>query len=417
MKTIVILGSSSESCHIIRRARDLGLRTVVVDANPEAPGFQIADRVAIASCYHAEPAIRELERIGKHYDGVLCACVDAPYVAAAVAERFGLPGLTPERAKLSMDKMEQKKVLRKQSIPVPDFGRMDKSFIHENGLSIYCDPGNKAIGWWDFEFDENVVKPQDSRGGRGVIRLRKNVEKGDVFIAYEQAKSQSPTGRVMVEEWLDGPQLNSESIIQDGRILFTALSWRNYARLDEFAPHVIEDGLDIIQHNTELYLRVNTVLTGAINALGWDRPMTVKGDLVIHKGQVHVIELAARLSGGHYATHTIPLAYGVPFVDCAIKFSLGEQAGAIAVSSDNYVSQRYVFPAPDDIGKTVVSVKALDGLVDYASWYIKPGDVIQPVRSHPDRWGQTICMGRTESKATALAEWNIAEMKKGVVLE
>lgn len=397
MKTIIFLGGSYEACHVIRRALDMGLRTVVVDGNPHAPGFALADRIAVASCYHAEPAIKALEIMGEPYDGVLCACVDAPHVAAAVAERFGLPGLTQEKAELSFDKLNQKRLLRNFGIPVPEF-----TYIKDH-ITL----GAEGC----------VVKPCDSRGGRGVVRLLPDV---DPTWAYEQAKAQSPTGRVMVEDWLDGPQLNSESIVQYGRIPFTVLSWRNYARLDEFAPYVIEDGLDIIQHDAGLYLQVNAALEAACRALGWGQAgagMTVKGDLVLHNEQIYIIELAARLSGGHYATHTIPLAYGVPFVDYAIRFALGERAGDMSAPLENYVSQRYVFPAPGDIGKTVVSVKACDGLANYASWYIAPGDVIRPVRAHPDRWGQSICTGRTEADATARAEWAVAEMRKGVMLE
>ena len=42
-----------------------------------------------------------------------------------------------------------------------------------------------------------VIKPIDSRGARGVLRLTKDVDLG---WAYETAKSYSPSGRAMVEE-------------------------------------------------------------------------------------------------------------------------------------------------------------------------------------------------------------------------
>ena len=57
------------------------------------------------------------------------------------------------------------------------------------------------------------------------------------------------------------------------------------------------------------------------------RDGVVKGDIVIHDGRPHVIELAARLSGGYLCTHEIPLSTGVDFVGCAIRVALGDTAG------------------------------------------------------------------------------------------
>ena len=53
-----------------------------------------------------------------------------------------------------------------------------------------------------------VIKPVDSRGARGVLRLTEAV---DLNWAYEFSASQSPSGRVMVEEFLDGQQISTES--------------------------------------------------------------------------------------------------------------------------------------------------------------------------------------------------------------
>ena len=36
---------------------------------------------------------------------------------------------------------------------------------------------------------------------------------------------------------------------------------------------------------------------------------TIKGDLVIFKNKPYIIEVAARISGGYMATHSIPLIY------------------------------------------------------------------------------------------------------------
>jgi len=59
---------------------------------------------------------------------------------------------------------------------------------------------------------------------------------------------------------------------------------------------------------------------------------TVKGDIVVHKGEPYVIELAARLSGGFFCTREIPLNTGVDFIGCAIRVALGERIAAEELS-------------------------------------------------------------------------------------
>lgn len=417
MKTVICLGGGTEALPIIRKVKELGHRAVVVDGNPNALGFSAIDSRAgddavCASCYDAEDVLLAGEMdpgSGEYagpFDAVLCAACDAPLVAAEVAQKFGLPGLSVEAARLGCDKLAQKEALRAAHLPVPGFSTIDK-------------------GVWDIPKGA-VVKPVDSRGARGVARFLPGIPLQSIVDAAMDA---SPTHRIMAEEWLDGPQLSTESIVQDGKVLFTGIGTRNYDRLDEFVPYCIEDGFDswrILEADSipapELLRQVDEVIAAACRALGWYQQGggTVKGDLVIYNGKVYVIELAARLSGGFFATHGHPLAYGVDFVGAAIRLALGERLDPAEFKAEHkqFVCQRYVFPEPDDIGKTVVSCygRLPPDEVIFATWNIKRGDVIQPVTSHPNRWGQAICVGATPAEARERACHAVAEMKKGVIL-
>lgn len=398
MSNVICLGGGVESVPMVQRVQELGHRAIVVDGNPNAPAFKIADRCSVVSCYTSEAAIRDLKIIGERYNAVLCCGVDAPVACAEIALKFGLPGLSVGGwggAIFGQNKLLQKEALHNSGMPVPRF-------------SIVV-PGSRIEGWM------GVIKPVDSRGGRGVIRLLPGVYP---VWSYEQAKAQSPTGQVMVEQWLDGPQLSTESVVQDGRVLFTAIGLRNYARLEEFAPYCIEDGFDEpYRPGTIWSLEVNEVIEKACAALGWyqNGAGTVKGDLVIHDGKLFVIELACRLSGGFFATHGHPLAYGVDFVGAAIRAALGEQLEMWQPGTRHHVSQRYVFPKPEDVGKTVTAIED-DGVTNFHTWNIKVGDVVQPVTCHPARWGQVIATGQTAVEAREKAEAAVKRMYAGVIL-
>ena len=58
MKTLWVISGGVEAIPTVRRARDLGLRVVVSDGNPEAPGFRFAHTAIIASTYDADATVQ-----------------------------------------------------------------------------------------------------------------------------------------------------------------------------------------------------------------------------------------------------------------------------------------------------------------------------------------------------------------------
>src|SRR3990167_2695704 len=164
---------------------------------------------------------------------------------------------------------------------------------------------------------------------------------------------------------------------------------------------------------------IDNLIEAACRALGWYQlgAGTVKGDLVIHDGVVHIIELAARLSGGFFATHGHPLAYGVDFVGEAIKAALGYMLETPKPYQRGFVSQRYVFPEPSDIGKTVVARSEPEYVYMphserfHSTWNIRGGGGVLPVTSHPARWGQALAASNKPEMARSHAESAVAAMK------
>lgn len=380
MANIALLGGGIECLPIIQRVIALGHQAIVIDGNPDAPGMDLADIEVVASCYHTEAVLPALGYALNHHgiklDAVLCAGTDTPNAAAAVAAAYRLPGLAPEAAALSVDKLAQKRALRSgmMTADVPDF----------------------------WECGRVVVKPTNSRGARGV----KLIETGG-----------------MVEQYLDGPQFSTESLVQDGQVLFTAVGLRNYDRPD-LLPSIVENGFDAPYFDLpDEYRGVDGLIERACHNLGWYQRGggVVKGDLVLHNGKLVIIELAARLSGGFFCM-AHEWVYGVPFIDHAIWLAFGERLVMPTVKSGLCVSQRYLFPDPADFGRRVVSVPepltvhATLG-IQHATYAVRPGDVIAPVVSHGQRWGQAIATGSTPEQARERAEAAVAAMKAAIVLE
>ncbi len=391
--TILFIGGGSEVVPAVKRAMDLGCRVIVADRDPHAPGCRVADQPLVASAYHPDEVRAEVRKHiagGGRIDAVLAVATDCPNSVAAVAEELGLPGPSVEVGNRAVDKLAMKRKFAADGVRQPwfaavtDFAQL-RAQVSEVGYPL-------------------VLKPADSRGARGVLRL---TGAEDLRWAFRFAMSYSPSRRLVLERFAAGPQVSTESLVIDGVAHTPGFSDRNYELMDLYAPHIIENGGDLpsfLPQRTQE--RVGALVDRAAHSLGVANGV-VKGDIVVCDGEPMVIEMAARLSGGYFCSHEIPLNTGVDFVGAAIRQALG-----IGLDPDDlkprfqrHISQRYLFPPP---GRIVAidgarGVTALPGVVFFAL-RSKVGDVIGPIDCHPARGGVVIATGADRETACANAQ-------------
>jgi len=393
MKTLLIVSGGIEAVPGIQHAVNMGLKVIVSDGDSNAVGFRSAHQKIVASTYDAEATLKgvlEYERLYGKIDGVICIAADVPLTVATLVQHLGLKGISVATAKLSMDKLSMKECFRGAGIPIPWFKEI-----------VSVDDLRKTITSVNFNL---IIKPIDSRGARGVLQLG---EQTDLFWAYSQAKENSPSGRVMVEEFLEGFQVSTESIIVGERASTPGFSDRNYEHLERFRPYVIENGGEQPTQLHELERQaVSDLAVKAARAMGIQYG-TAKGDMILTKDGPKIIEMAARLSGGWLATNQITLATGINLVEIAIKLALGEPVEL----PEPYplirqgVAIRYFFP----VAGRVFSINDQNQMLSQ-EWvskydiYVKEGDMIEPVTNHTKRAGYVITVGQNRDEAVQRAE-------------
>jgi biotin carboxylase len=399
-KTLLIVSGGIEAADAAKRAKELGYYVVVSDRDTTAPGFQYADSCLIADVYGATETAAAAERYNRKIrkiDGVICVAADAPITAATVAQRLGLPGISLATAELACDKLAMKRRFAECGVPVPWF---DEVSTPQALQRIAVERGRDL-----------VIKPVDSRGSRGVQRVAQVADLGKAFLF---ARNHSPTERVMVEQYLQGPQVSTESVIVDGRCFTPGFSDRNYEYLERYAPYFIENGGDLPSAlSPEIQQKVKDVVARAAAALGVVNG-TVKGDIVVHNGEPYVIELAARLSGGFFCTREIPLNTGVDFIAAAIKVALGEVVTPEVLEPTQFtpVIQRYAFPKAGEI----VSIEGADearGIAGVADVIVtvKPGDIIPAAGDKRPSAAMVLTVGTSREAALAAANDALACLK------
>ncbi len=399
-KTLLIVGAGLESIPGIILAKKLGLKVVVSDSDLNAPGIAKSDYFIEASTYDAEKTLFEANNFSKkisRIDGVICIASDVPLTVSKTAKSLNLPCIDLESAKLATNKLAMKNCFKKNCVNTPWFSEV-KSLDELKDIVLSTT-------------EPLVIKPNDSRGSRGVLRL---VDGIDLSWSYNYAKDYSPTKKVIVEKFLVGPQISTESLIINGIAYTPGFSDRNYEFFEKYSPHIIENGgqlppkIDINQKN-----KIENLIQLAANSLGIKNGV-LKGDIVLYKNEPYIIEAALRLSGGYFCSHEIPLNSGVDLVGAAIRQSLGEEIdpNELKPKFNNPVAQRYLFLKPGKI-KAIDIPKWINKDPDICFFEnrIKVGDIIEPIENHPKRSGVVITTGKNLEMAIAKARNVISSIK------
>ena len=164
-KTILFIGGGIETVPGVVLAREMGLRVVVSDRNPKAPCFRHADAALIADTYSADENIATAQAFNRDHGpihGVLCLATDVPLTVARTAKALGLPGLDVETARLAMDKLAMKDRFAQRGVRIPWYSQVQSADALK---TMVCERSNPL-----------VLKPVDSRGARGVMRLSGQVD-------------------------------------------------------------------------------------------------------------------------------------------------------------------------------------------------------------------------------------------------
>jgi biotin carboxylase len=390
MSTVLFVGAGRHQRRAIAHARELGLRTVAVDRNPEALGFPEADAFEVVD-FSDVPGVIEVAR--RHeVDGVLTVSADrAVPVVAEIAETVGLPGIGTDTARLMTHKVAMRRLLADAGVPQPRFAAVRT-----------LDEARRAARTVGFP---SVLKPADSGGQRGVFRLE---SADDLERHLHAALAESPTEEAIVEGFQDGLELNGLVVARDGNVELLTLS-------DRLRPPGIGFGVGWIHvYPSTLFsdtLReAERVAVHAVHALGLENGIAFP-QVIAADGRAWLVEVAARIPGGQMAD-LARHAVGVDLVEIALKQALGEPV------SDELARPRFeqplairfltAEPGPLPTGKLVRwsgldRVLAFPGVVQ-ADVFLTEGEEIRPVRLDGDRRGYVIALGGTNLEAVERAE-------------
>jgi biotin carboxylase len=387
-KTIMILGASILQLPAIEKASEMGLRVIVCDMNPDAIGFNVPGVVKeVVSTIDTEGILEAARK--NHIDGIMTLATDMPMQSVAVvAKELGLVGINEDTALKATNKAYMRDALKEAGVPIPLYYRVHtkKAFLED--VKKIVDNGCRVI-----------VKPADNSGSKGIVLLDDYSPKS-LATAYEYSKKNSRAGILLIEEFMEGPEVSVETIAINGDIHIIQIT----DKLTTGAPFFVEMG-----HNQPSMLSKETKKKIAEIAIAANKAIGIENgpshtEIKVTKNGPKIVELGARLGGDNITTHLVPLSTGVNMVEACIKIALGEKPD-IEQKWDKGSAIRY-FDQHAGIVKNIVGVKEAEqipGIVQVSVVH-NVGEKISEINNSGSRMGFVIAQRETSEEAVKACE-------------
>ena len=402
-KKLLVLAAGILQITVIKKAKAMGYYVIAADGDPNARGFQYADKAICANITDEEVMLKIAREEG--VDGVIHPCSEVSMnVMGRINDELGLAGITREQAIRATNKHLMREAFEKGNAPSP------KSILTESAEDAWKHLQN------DFTTD-GILKPSRNSGSRGIAKVTRDMPKEEFEKAYYIALEESRDKSVLIEQFIEGPEFSIEIIVWNGKVNVLTVTDKKTTE----APHFVELGHN--QPSCRTAEEVETLKAAAVagvKALGVNNcacHAEAKLSQQVNKstGQIETIaylmEIGARLGGDFISTELTHLSTGIDMVAAAVDVALGIEPDLSVKEQPKGACIRYFCPKP---GK-LVSISNLEALDDPRVYkkkiYVQVGDMIPEVTSSLCRSGHVIVTEETPQKAIALAEKLITDVK------
>lgn len=383
MKKVLFIGAGFLQKFVIQKAKSMGYVTLAVDADPNAEGFEVADKHAVINIVDEKACLEYARK--ENVDGVLTAATDYGVLTAAyIAEQMGLPGLKYEAASLIKNKFKVRKCLYDNRID-----DTKQAYLVDSATDI--DALSKKIQY------PVMVKPCDGSGSRGANRVN---SAEDLQKACQYAMNGSITHRAEIESFIFGNEYGVESFVENGNVHILGImkKWMTNPPYYAELGHAIPSGLgDVLETKIKLYV------TNALKVLGVNFGSVNMDLLVTDNGNVHIIDIGARMGGNLIGSHIIPLATGVDYMGNMIRAAVGDELNFSAKATKT-VATRLLALTPGVV-KALPDFEKLQkeyGVI--IEHHLSIGDEITPYRTNLDGFGYVVSCEATAQQSVKKAE-------------
>ncbi len=391
---VIIVGASQLVMPAFKIAKeDLNLGTIAFDYNPEAPGMIYADIPINVSTKDIEKCVDIAQKLSTKCKiiGAFTEGADVEVTVSVIAEKLNLPAVSLEVAQRCNNKLLMHKCL-------------DKKNFKDKAKYILVENENELSKITDFVDFPCVIKPIDNCASRGVFivdslsELHENYKKAKKYNISKKNKN-----GVIVEEYLEGTKHTVEMITYNGQWHLLSIIDTHY--ISRRIP--CETGLNTTLLDRYTQSRLYDFAKNVAKIVGIDFNAH-KVDVNLSKeGDIKLIEMTTRLSGGFHCQYVSPLAYGSNDIRAALKLAVGQPLclSDIEHKYERGAAVEAIFPKPGTIKsiKNIEKAKSMRGVKEI--FILKNiGNKVGPYKNSSDRVAFVIADGNTTLEAIENAQ-------------
>ena len=229
----------------------------------------------------------------------------------------------------------------------------------------------------------SMMKPVDSQGQRGCYRVN---SADDIKAHFGETLGFSGAGRVIIEEYVSGPEISASVYVCDGKI--EAFFFSDRATYEEYPGGIIkEHRLPSTIAEAEREAAVD-LIRRTVAALGIENgPCYIQ--IKLRNGSEPVlIEMSPRLDGCHL-WKLIKTYCGIDLLDLTFRHLTGENVFFQIPSADicTSCSLEFIMKEP---GTRFYRIGANAGKDDYIHYYYDDGDMVVRKNGHLEKCGYII---------------------------
>ncbi len=370
-KKILILGTSAPQLDCIRYCQDLGLEVHACGHKRIGAGVEAADEFHIIDIKNKEEVAGYCKENDIDYVYSVGSEIAIP-TANHVSKKLGLPYfIEPEDTDLAKDKTIWRDRLGSDFVGNIQY----RGITNQDELS-------------DWEIFPAMMKPADGQGQRGV---RKVGNLKEVKAYYDEVIGYSSTDKMILEEYISGPELSVNAFVIDGDIVFLQESDRiSFKEYPGGIPKEHRVPSKYSYRDIGLRDKLHSLIQEAVNKLSIDNgpvyiQLKLDDDL-----NAKFIEIAPRLDGCHL-WRLIEYYSGANLLDASFMLLFGQKTKAKKALTEGDKDGEYILQfMMEKPMKTVNHDKYDTSGALFTDWYYEDGDEVREVNGFIEKVGYQI---------------------------
>lgn len=398
----MVLGGSVGQLGAIHTVKNLGLKCLVIDKNPQAIGFTYADYYEVVD---TTDKMRALEIARKYkISGAMTISSDiAVPTVCYINEQLGLPNQGVGIATSVTDKAYMRDCFVKKGVRAPKH----LSIETEQNINQIKEMINK-----EFKNTPIIVKPSDSSGSRGVTRVDNldNLEE-----VMQNARKYSRNNKIILEQFIEGYEIGAQCFSINGKLKYC------FVHNDTVSNNLIPIGHSFPSKLKEYEIKIiENECEKALDSLGIvNGPSNV--DIIMKDGKPYIIEIGARI-GATKLPELVKYHTGIDLIEISILLALGKRI-EIKNISNKPVAAELLYFEEESIVEDLLDIKL--SIEDFREEYkmiecainIEKGQKINALKSGIDIYGYVICTGENAIIAEENSRNCINKIKKRIKMK